>query len=1047
MRADGVELAPPASKRARAVLAYLALNAGAQPRAKLAARFWPDVLDESARTSLRVALTELRQALGEAAGYVVGTRQTVALDGPGLNVDTREFDHALRKGDPVRALAACRAPILDGFEDDWAHDAREQHAHRLAEALEQAAMAAEDPAEAVGLTRAHVALDPLAEAPNRRLIERLAAIGDRAAALSAGRQFAERLRTQLGIPPSRETRALLDDLRRAEPAPVPAPPTLTRAYDADFVGRRAELERLRASWAGVQMHRDRRIVLVAGEPGIGKTRLAHHFASTALTAGATVLLGRCSEEPLAPFEPFTEALAQAGAAHALQPGDTDDAGARHRLFDGVDAALTDLAARAPLLLAIDDLHWADRGSLLLTSFLLRSRRRGPMLVLGTYRDTELGRHSPLTGALAELKRSGALDRVDLRGLTLDDVATLAHSLLGADDLAPRVHARTDGNAFFVEEVLRELAEPGTHDVPESVRHAIGVRLSRMGEDANELIAAAAILGLEHDARALQATAGLEPDAAEQALDELLRARLLRPAAAAQRFEFTHALVREAVHDECNVLRRARLHRRAAEALTALGADRNLEEIAMHLFDAASTADARQAAEMLVRAGHRALDRLAYEDAAERLERALEALELAGADDEAGPVLLARGDALLRAGEREAARATFSSARALALRRGDDTLLAEAALGFAGLGIAIVDLDAPAIARLEEALERVEAGALRSRLQARLAVEFYYAPDRTRSEALSADAVATAEASRDAGALASALGARHVALWRPDRTEERLAVADDMIVAARRAGDRHAELQALNWRVADMFELGDMQAWRKDVARHTRLAEELRLPAFQWYTPLWAAVDAMLAGRYDEAERLAEEAEEAGARAGDRNAELFPAMVRFCGQLEREAFDEIPLEFVEDKIANSPAGPAYRGSYAWILAGLGETERARAELAEAMALPHPFDANWLSLQAECAETSALLDDATHAVTLYDRLAPYAGRPATAGRAVSSYGAVDRALGGLALLLGRNDDAARHLRDAIRVNEALGCTVWRTQAERQLARIERQHPPVG
>ena len=127
-------------------------------------------------------------------------------------------------------------------------------------------------------------------------------------------------------------------------------------------GRRAELARLRASWGGVQMHRDRRIVLVAGEPGIGKTRLAHQFASAALAEGATVLVGRCSEEPLAPFEPFTEALAQAGAADALQPGDTDDVGARHRLFDAVDSALTDLAARAPLLLVIDDFHWADRGT-------------------------------------------------------------------------------------------------------------------------------------------------------------------------------------------------------------------------------------------------------------------------------------------------------------------------------------------------------------------------------------------------------------------------------------------------------------------------------------------------------------------------------------------------------------------------------------------------------------------------------------------------------------------------------------------------------------
>jgi len=617
-------------------------------------------------------------------------------------------------------------------------------------------------------------------------------------------------------------------------------------------------------------------------------------------------------------------------------------------------------------------------------------------------------------------------------------------VLGTDEIAPRVHARTNGNAFFVEEVLRGLAESGPHAVPESVRHAVGVRLSRMGDEANELIAAAAILGLEDDARALQATAGLEPDVAEAALDEILRARLLQPATTPHRFAFAHALVREAVLEECNVLRRARLHRRAADALTALGEDRHLEEIAMHLFEAASTVDARRAADMLVRAGYRALARLAYEDAAERFERAVQALDLAGAEDESGDILLARGDALLRAGEADAARAAFTAARELALRRDDHTLLAQAALGFAGLGIAIVDLDVAAIARLEEALERVEDAALRSRVQARLAVELYYATDRTRSESLSAEAVATARAAGGASALASALGARHVALWRPDRAEERLAVAGDMIVAARHAGDRHAELQGHNWRVADLFELGDMPAWREETARHARLAEELRLPVFQWYTPLWAAVQAMLAGRYDDVERLSAEAEQAGLRAGDRNAELFAAMARFCAQLERGAFEEIDVAFVEDKIANSAVGVAYRGSYAWILAGRGETERAREELHATMALPHAFDANWLSLQAECAEASILIEDATHAGTLYERLEPYAGRPATAGRGVSSYGAVDRLLGGLAELLGRQGDTVRHLEDAIRLNTTLGCIVWREHAAAHLARTLHENP---
>ena len=1029
LRANGAELAPPASRRARSLLAYLALHPGRHGRAQLAARFWPDVLDESARTSLRAALSELRRALGPAADQLLADRDTVALEAA---VDTRAFAAALEAGDAAAALTASRGPILDGFDDDWAHDARRAHSERLADVLELLAAKAE-PGDAIRLTREQVALDPLAEEPNRRLIERLAAAGDRAAALAAGDRFADRLRGSLGIPPSHATRALLDELRRAPVVPVAPPRALARAHMTEFVGRRTELERLRASWAGVRMHRDRRLVLLAGEPGVGKTRLAHEFAAGVLADRATVLLGRCSEEPLAPFEPFAEALRQAGAAEALDPGAADAAGARQRLFDGVDAALT---GHVPLLLVIDDLHWADRGTLLLASFVLRSSRSGPLAIVGTYRDTELGRRSPLTTALAELQRDGALDRIAVRGLGEDDVAALARSLLGADDVAAAVHARTGGNAFFVEEVLHGLAEAGTPDVPESVRHAVGVRLARLSDAANELLAVAAILGLEQDAAALQATARLEPDVAELALDEVLRARLLQPAAAPRHFEFAHALVREAVLGELNVLRRQRLHRRAADALTALGENSHLEEIASHMFEAA---EAVPAAEMLVRAGRRARERLAYEAAAEQFARALDALALAGAEHQAGPVLLARGDALLRAGEPAAARATFTSAAELARRRADTALLGEAALGFAGLGIAIVDLDAETIARLEEALEIAADPVLRSRLQARLAVELYYAPDRTRSEALSAEAVATARAAGNGNALASALSARHVALWRPDRVEERLATAAAMIAAARSSGERHTELQARNWRVADLFELGDMPAFREEVARHARLADELRLPSFQWYTPLWAAVEAVLAGRFEEADALAAQAREQGVRAGDRNAELFADMLLFTGQLERGEFDMIDVAFIEHKMATSPAGPAYAASYAWVLAARGETEAARATIDDVFAHPHAFDANWMSAQAECAEACVLLGDCDHASVLYERLLPYAGRPATAGRAVTSYGAVDRALGGLAALLGRREAAESHLRAAIVRNHELGCTVWAEHAERRLSTL--------
>jgi tetratricopeptide (TPR) repeat protein len=258
----------------------------------------------------------------------------------------------------------------------------------------------------------------------------------------------------------------------------------------------------------------------------------------------------------------------------------------------------------------------------------------------------------------------------------------------------------------------------------------------------------------------------------------------------------------------------------------------------------------------------------------------------------------------------------------------------------------------------------------------------------------------------------------------------------MIDAARAAREPHSELQARNWRVTDLFERGDMPACREEIARHARLADELRLPSFQWYTPLWAATEAILAGRFAEGERLRVAAHEAGVRAGDRNAEVFPGAVEAMGQVARLEFDRVDIAFVSDKVAGSRAGPAYQSFLVWLLAALGREDEARAQLDEWMRGELAFDANWLSSQAEAAEAVVLLGDASHAQVLYDRLAPYAGRPATAGRAAYSLGAVDRHLGGLAAVLGRRDDATEHLRAAIDRDAELGCRVWRLHGQRRL-----------
>jgi predicted ATPase len=616
-------------------------------------------------------------------------------------------------------------------------------------------------------------------------------------------------------------------------AAIAVPAALDR--DELFVGRVGELERLRAAWRAVCDRRARRLVLLAGEPGVGKTRLALRFTSEA--RGATVLLGRCSEDPLAAFEPFTDVLRHLGPAPAralagpgapeldrllggARGGPADDSGARHRLFLAVDDVLTGIAERRPLVLVLDDLHWADRPTLLLLSFVLRSGRPAPLLVVGTYRDTEVGRRTPLAGALADLRRDGGAERIGLRGLAPGEVGELASAWLGPEAgarVADTVHARTGGNAFFVGEVLRGLADNDA-SVPESVRHAVGARLARLSPEADELLAVAAVLGQVVDAELLTTVAGRPAAEVEPLLDELFDARLLL-AGDGRSLEFPHALVREAVDHDLNPLRRARLHREAAAALIARGEERQLAEIAHHLSEAADD----RAPAYLRRAGEEALAMLAYEEAAAQFERALDATPEA----ESGPLLLLRGDALLRAGEPALARACFELAADLARRGGDPVLLGRAALGHAGLGVTIIDLDARAISLLEEALAAVEEPVLRSELLARLAVELYYAPSRDRSEALSSEAVAVARESGDRRAVAAALNARHVALWRPDRLSERLAAAEEMIAVA---DDPHVELQARNWRVVDLFEAFEMDEWRAEVARHGELAARLRMPA-------------------------------------------------------------------------------------------------------------------------------------------------------------------------------------------------------------------------
>ena len=280
--------------------------------------------------------------------------------------------------------------------------------------------------------------------------------------------------------------------------------------------------------------------------------------------------GRCFEEAIAPYQPFVEALGDAWLHDAPLAGD-DAQGARWRLFESVDAALR---TGAPTVLALDDLHWADKGSLLLLAHLVRASRPAALLVVGTYRESELSRTHPLAATLADLRRERLYERVSLAGLEAGDVAELVRGWLGSDELAPTLHEETAGNPFFLEEVVRHLREAGAGSgIPESVREVLGRRLSRLGDGANRALQAAAVVGRDFDLALLERLDALAGVDVLEAVEEAAAAQLVREDGARPgRYGFAHPLVRETVYEELSLTRRVRLHGAVADALEALHGD-------------------------------------------------------------------------------------------------------------------------------------------------------------------------------------------------------------------------------------------------------------------------------------------------------------------------------------------------------------------------------------------------------------------------------------------------------------------------------------------
>jgi DNA-binding SARP family transcriptional activator/tetratricopeptide (TPR) repeat protein len=666
--------------QARSLLGFLlARGGGPVDRAELIDVLWPEQPPRDPQAALRPILSRLRRAVAPAE---IEGRERVRLVLPApvwMDVE------AAARAAPEEALELIGAGFLPEIEAEWVRARRDEVEELRLTALERVG----DEAAA----RELVARAPYRESGYRLLMQALADAGNVAEALRVYDQLRVLLRDELGITPAPALVALHARLLGGEGAvPVPA---ILAARQGAFIGRASELDTLREAWRAGR----RRFVLVSGPPGIGKTRLT---AELAQGVDGTVLYGSCPPEPLLSYQPFVEALGHyarnatptltgPGAvelAHlipelAVDPGtgpvSEDPETRRYLMFEAIAALLR---TATPALLVLDDLHWADRPTLQLLRHVLRAQDAAPLLVVGTCREGEAP--PELADLLADLRRDRLLTTVALAGLDEDDVAAViaAHAGQQAPSaLVHTVHAETDGNPFFVEEVVRHLLEtdrfseaPGPIGVPEGVKEVLLSRLDRLSEPCRTTLLNAAVLGREFDFPTLQRMADANDDTVIAALEEALGARLAVDTDGG--YAFTHALVRETLYGTLSAPRRQRLHARAAAALEPSAA--TLSALARHHRLAGPAGDAGKAIEFSLQAGARASSAFAWEEAASHFEGALAVMDRAAAEPAArARLLVALADLMAVIGD--LGRQITCLERALALHRelGDDERAAQA----------------------------------------------------------------------------------------------------------------------------------------------------------------------------------------------------------------------------------------------------------------------------------------------------------------------------------------------------------------------------------
>jgi DNA-binding SARP family transcriptional activator/predicted ATPase len=1094
----------------RALLALLILNANeVVSRDTIVDELWGESPPASAPKLVQTYVSRLRKALGTDP---TGDSQFLVTQAPGYllrveldQVDVRRFERlaeegreALSGGRPRvaagrlrEALALWRGPALADFAFERFAEAEIGRLEELRLSVIEDRIAADlalGRGDVIGELETLIARHPLRERLREMLMLALYRAGRQTEALDTYREARSKLVEDVGVEPGPELQRLERAILAQDPAldrrPVEeAAPERSRAA---FVGRERELGeltgRLEDALAG-----HGRLVMLVGEPGIGKSRLADELIDEARARGARTIVGRCWEAGGAPaYWPWVQSLRAyigetepvalreqlgEGAADLAQllpelrdlfpdlpdvPA-VEPEGARFRLFEAVSAFLRRATRDRGLVLVLDDLHAADEPSLLLLRFVARGLGDNRLLVVCAFRDVAPTMRNPLVATVAELIRERGVTQIPLSGLSKADIAEYIPASTGvepAPGLVVAVHTETEGNPLFVAETVRLLADEGTVgdpkaslQLPPGVRAVIDQRVSRLSDRCRQLLMLASVLGREFGLDPLARFAGLPRDELIDALDEALAEQILAPVPGSpERLRFGHALIRDSVYEELTPGRRMQLHRDAAEALAAAHAQDlgpHLTEVAHHYLAAAPAGWAEEAVDYARRAGDRAASLLAHEEAARLYGMAL---SLAEGGIPRWDLLLALGDAHARAGDTPAAKRAFREAAELAEDQGDSERLARAALGYAGRIIWERQQDDDfLVPLLERALEALgdDDSALRVRLLARLAggpLRGSQFPP-ARRFALSQEALEMARRLDDPATLAYALDAYLPANESPANAIESLDLCTELLEVAGAVGDKERMLEAHEHRLERFFELGEIGQARADLEAMGRLADELRQPAQQWLVVVCRGRLALHEGRFEQAGGLIEHARELGEQALSWNAGVAFGVQSYMLRRELGRLDEA-LELIANFAREYPDYELWEYARASLVAALGLEDEAK-EAFEALATDDfgglPFDANaWFVGMGLLAETAGSLGDARRAAVLYERLLPYAGRVAVIYPELST-GSVSRYLGLLAGTAERWAEAEQHFEAALDANERIGARPWLAHTLEDYARM--------